>query len=989
MDVYRLKNGWMSRAEHGASIAMVAFLVALLAVMVDWSSVGKGGGSLTSNQSARARSSMVSMLYAKMGAQKPTYAEARSAMAAAGRTTALLETSLSEDYFVFSVKSAGDVAYLTSRHVVDLACWDGAGTELGSVGEFGAKGSLRKLAQGHAVNLGAGAASKGLVCAQRSTGPAKISVRALSVDEARDLAAEFDQKKGGLIFGMSILAAFMALAALVNKDERYLSLGFWLFLGLRLAQISQGTDTSLYGLALSAEWMPRLRMVTIAMYAWFCFLNLRNLVIKDEERLTPSQAYFFWHGATLASLSVLAGCSLFLTFGSFLPLMWGTALNFAAYIVWRLARLILAGEKSESAAWCLLGLSVPMMSWVSEIMSASLGGSEVMGWLNNENGALLSSLMVAMAFAQQIKEERKERERAEKELKVAYDSSPMGLFEARPDGGVERSNPALSAMLGEAEPKGWSMSGHIKPEDWRALVLKARSSPVPVDAGVEAVSSNGEPRWFDAKVQMNAAGGVEGALLDATERVLHKRRLEFLADHDPLTECLNLRGLEKLLDQVDKSWGQGSLVAYVDLDRFKLINDVYGHEAGDRVLKEVKERVLGAIGPEAHLGRVGGDEFLLLFKSIGLDQAQERCEAALRAVMDKPFEHHGKSFRLSASAGLVESSAVGAHSARALIGAADSACRMAKLKGREQLVVYGRDSKFFERRLESFQIAKILEAPGAPAGLYLLGQPIMSMASPFGSLNFEVLMRMRMPDGREVGAMPLIETAEAHGHIGKIDYWMLETVLDWIEEHKGRLELTRFVCVNFSGGSINDEVFLDKVFDLFERKREAASYLCVEITESVALRDLENTRVFVQRSRAMGVRVALDDFGAGYSSFGYLKELPADALKMDGALVRDAVGNPASRSILVAMAGLTTALGMRSVGEWAEDCEIVKMLSMAGFDYAQGYAIAKPMPLSELIQAKSCADLIRDPETAAFARALQDGSAQDLVSMDMDRRLWH
>ena len=982
-----LKKKCLRPAAHWVAAAMVPLLLALFALAAEWSSVG-AGEALISNQASAAKAARMELEFSQGGGERPTYGQAAALLAAGAKRGPLIDTSLSEDYFVFAAPGPlAGLAYLASRHVVDLVCWGSDGALLGSAGRSGLTGAVGAFGQGYSVDMGGAAASKGFVCAQKSTGPAKISARAMGYDEARVFASEFNQSKGGLVFGMTILAAFMALASLVNKDARYLALGFWLFLGLRVAQISQGTDANLYGLPLEAEWMPRLRMATIATYAWFCCVILNNLVEKDEARLMPGRLYRAWRAATTGSLCVLALGSLGLTFGVFLPLMWGIALNLVAYIVWRLVRLILSRKaRSEAAAWCLLGLAVPMMSWVSEIMSASWGHSAYMGWLNNENGVLLSSLMVAMAFAQQIKEERKAKEQARAELKAAYDSSPMGLFEASAQGVVERSNPALLGMLGETADKGWSMLEHVKEADWLALVERARASAKPVDAGVEAVSCDGEARWFDAKAQVNADGRVGGALVDATERVAQKKRMEFLADHDPLTECLNLRGLEKILDQVDQNWGGGALVAYIDLDRFKLINDVYGHEAGDRVLREVKTRMLVAIGEDAHLGRVGGDEFLVLFKSMGVGQAQERCEAALAAIAEKPFEHQGKSFRLSASAGLVEASAVGAESSRALIGAADSACRMAKLKGGEQLVVYGRDSMFFERRVESFQIAKILEAPGAPQGLYLLAQPIMSMAAPFGSLNFEILMRMRMPDGREVGAMPLIETAEAHGHIGKVDFWMLETVLGWIEEHKARLVRTRFICVNFSGGSLNDEMFLDKVFELFEAKREAASYLCVEITESVALRDLENTRMFVKRARGMGVRVALDDFGAGYSSFGYLKELPADALKVDGALVRDAMTNPATRSILVAMTGLTTALGMRSVGEWAEDCEMVRMLSMTGFDYAQGYAIAKPMPLSELIEAQSCADLIKDPETLIFARMLQKGEGH-MLSMDLDRRL--
>jgi diguanylate cyclase (GGDEF)-like protein len=934
----------------------------------------------------------VKLAFAKIGqegASAPTFEQALGALRGA-KTSWEGSTNLSESYFAFEgVASQAGTLFLTSRHVVELDCWskdvkDALGPRRGSAGYGGETGALRPFAQGFAMEVGRG---EGFVCVQKSTGPAKIAAVSMTPTQAQVFQGAFEWRRGALLAGVGTLVLFMGLAGVVNKDWRYAVFGLWLVMGLRVAQISQGTDTSLLGFGLALEWMPGIRMVSIAAYVALQLMLFKTLLGKDEAKLGSKMQQ--WTAATGAGSMALMLAALALPFRWYLPVMWLAVVNAIVNMASRLVILISRKEtRSETAIWCALGLAVPMLSWASEVVSAALGLSNAVRWLNNENAALLSSLMVAMAFAQQLKDERREKVKAQEELRKAYSTSPMGLFEADEAGFVVQANPAMREMLGEKDAAGWSMEQKLRARAWKDLAERALRCGGPVDATLEAVDARQGQRWFDVRAQASAAGTIEGSMQDATERVLQKARLEFLASHDPLTECLNLRGLEHLLDEVDKEGRTEALVGYFDLDRFKLINDVYGHEAGDTVLREVKRRMQTALGPGASLGRVGGDEFLVLFDGVDMDNAQRRCEQVLLDLSKEPFAHEGKSFKLSVSCGLVQASAIGAANARALIGAADSACRMAKSQGRAQLVAYGRGSMFFERRMESFEIAKMFEGDGVPEGLYLLGQPIMSLSSPFDSLNFEVLLRMRFPDGRMVGAGPLIETAEAHGHIAKLDLWVLTSVLDWIGAHRRELAHTRFICVNLSGGSLNDETFLDKAFALLEQRKAEAAYLCVEITESVALRDLDNIRLFVERARSLGARVALDDFGAGYSSFGYLKDLPADALKIDGALARDAMDNPASQSILVALSGLATALGMRSIGEWAENCEMVKMLALSSFDYAQGYAVAKPMPLDELIQAKSCGDLIEDPDTALYARLLQSGGGMEF-SFEQETRYLH
>jgi EAL domain-containing protein (putative c-di-GMP-specific phosphodiesterase class I) len=208
--------------------------------------------------------------------------------------------------------------------------------------------------------------------------------------------------------------------------------------------------------------------------------------------------------------------------------------------------------------------------------------------------------------------------------------------------------------------------------------------------------------------------------------------------------------------------------------------------------------------------------------------------------------------------------------------------------------------------------------------------------------------------------------AEESGNIAAIDKWVITTLLEWVEKHQASLRNTRFICVNLSGGSLNDEQFMEDVFALFARFRHIVPYLCLEITESVALHDLGNTQRFITRVHEMGGKIALDDFGAGYTSFKYLKDLSADALKIDGEFIRTMCAHPADIAIVEAIVALARNLGMRSVAEWVEDVDTLRALKEIGVDYVQGYLIAKPQESSAILAATSAASFVKDLEVVQF-----------------------
>jgi EAL domain-containing protein (putative c-di-GMP-specific phosphodiesterase class I) len=264
--------------------------------------------------------------------------------------------------------------------------------------------------------------------------------------------------------------------------------------------------------------------------------------------------------------------------------------------------------------------------------------------------------------------------------------------------------------------------------------------------------------------------------------------------------------------------------------------------------------------------------------------------------------------------------------------------------------------------------------------LHLEMQPIMSLSAPHQSLNFEVLLRMRDPLGHTVRTDLLIQAAENCGRMSMIDRWVLTTTIQWLETHFSQMKHTRFVCVNLSGASLNDEAFLHDVYALFESKPDLVRYLCIEITESVALHDLANTRRFVDRIRGYGAKVALDDFGAGYTSFSYLKEFAADLLKIDGSFIVNMNQHPANIAIVEAIVSLAKNLGMKVVAEWAEDLATLKTLSDIGVDYVQGFIVARPQHPDQLRQARSSASFVNDAKVSEFLTHLDKLNTRGLAS---------
>jgi len=861
------------------------------------------------------------------------------------------DTRLSESPFWFSIavqpaRGAIEVE-LPSRHAVEAACWD-AGTlaPLGRASRAGAAGAMRAAKAGFALALGERATSTTVLCRATYSGPARISALQWAGDELRHSSDRFHRNAGLLDGGVLLLAAFVLVAAAINRDATYLVFAAWLVASLRLAAISAGWDMQWFERSVPPAWLAPLRQFTIAAYILLTYALFSRLFREPLQRIGPAWAL---QAARLCCLALLAAAAV-LPFARFLPFMWVTAAIGIAVLAFLLGR-ILAVTRSRVAMWYSASLGVVLGTGLYEVAAAALGVKELIGAVNSVTAALASSLLAALAIAEQMRQERAARLRAEAELLSTYQGLPVGLFTLDREGAFLRVNPAAARMLA-TDPAAAALR-------WTDF-FPARAWHEAAEFEVQR-----DDKWFHVKAAPTE-GKVEGSLQDTTERYRATERLHFLAENDALTAVLNRRGIDKrLAAELARLPRERSLaLAYLDLDRFKLINDLFGHRSGDEVLQQVCRRVEELLAEGHALGRIGGDEFVLLFPGTPIRSAAALCRGILEALDSLPYQSADKAFRVKASIGLVE--VAGGTPAGDAISMADQACRAAKAARGESLMVYERGAPAFKEREQELRLAKHLGAGVAPEGLYLVMQPILSLRAPHDSLDFEVLVRMREADGSVLSGGRIMAAAENNGYAAVIDRWVLGTTLAWLERHRESLGATRFACMNLSGASLNDERFVREAFALLAAQPRAADRLCIEITESVALHDLANTRRFIDRVRASGAKVALDDFGAGYTSFSYLKELPADALKIDGSFVRGVQAHPANLAIVEAIAELSRNLGMQSIAEWAEECATVEALRDAGIDYAQGYVIARPQAPERILAAGSAAAFIEDPALRTF-----------------------
>jgi diguanylate cyclase (GGDEF)-like protein/PAS domain S-box-containing protein len=534
------------------------------------------------------------------------------------------------------------------------------------------------------------------------------------------------------------------------------------------------------------------------------------------------------------------------------------------------------------------------------------------------------------------------------------------------DGHLVYLNPAAEKLLGvgKAQAMGRRLEeivGLVDSNDRKLLADPVREAVggddgTPHNLSRRAVllgKSSGEERAIElaASPLRDERGELVGAVVlmhDVTElRGLH-RQMSYQATHDALTGLVNRREFERRVDEAAGVARRGEathMLCFLDLDRFKIVNDTSGHLAGDSMLREVAKLLREAVRDSDTVARMGGDEFGMLLVGCPLDKARQIADDVCRSIATYRFVWHDRVFNVGVSIGLIE---IGreAGSVEQLLAAADSACYVAKKEGAGRVSVYSARDEAMARSSGEIEWLHKLQSALKEERFALYYQPIVSAyGADTDGPSMEVLLRMLDETGAEIAPGEFVAAAERYRLMASVDRWVVQTTFTALSRNAFQLAADRSVAINISGQTLGDPQFLEFVVEMLDRTGIAPDQVCFEITESAVIGNMEMARRFVGVLHGMGCKFTIDDFGSGVASFSSLKNLPLDYLKLDGSFMRNISKDSVSQTMVTAMIKLARTLNFKIIAEQVEDSAALDAARKMGVDFVQGFVIARPARL--------------------------------------------
>lgn len=606
-------------------------------------------------------------------------------------------------------------------------------------------------------------------------------------------------------------------------------------------------------------------------------------------------------------------------------------------------------------------LSRELIVGATAFRGAMVEAGHMLTWLLSLAGIGFFFLLGSFAALLMLRLTRAIR-RSEQKFRATFEQAAVGIAQGDQQGRFLEANQALCDILGYSreELRQMRYPSLIHPEDkWVGRAERQAAAAGELDSYTieqRMIRADGETIWVKVTVSGfsdqadRSAMGYIAIVEDVSESRRLSEELSHQATHDDLTGLLNRRALERQLgDYLRRAHSENSVHAlcFIDLDQFKIVNDTRGHVVGDELLRQVANHLGEHLRKGDLLARLGGDEFGLILDRCDPQSAVMVAEKLRRALDDATFIWQGYSFSAACSIGVVPITSK-ADDTTELLQAADAACQIAKEQGRNRVhLAEGNDAELSERREQMEWVGRIRAALEEDR-LYLDAQAIASLTDP-DRVRYEVLVRMLDENGQTVPPGAFLPASERFGLAHLIDRWVLEHVCRQLQEHPGHLAELEACHVNISGRSFDHEDFMDFVVGLLGRYSVPPEKLCFEITETAAIRHLSDVQAFMERLKGLGCTFALDDFGAGLSSFGYLRDMPVDLLKIDGSFVRKIATDETDRAMVRAINDIGQTLGKTIVAEFVEDDDAFNVLREMGVHYGQGFGIHRPSSFLALI----------------------------------------
>lgn len=556
-------------------------------------------------------------------------------------------------------------------------------------------------------------------------------------------------------------------------------------------------------------------------------------------------------------------------------------------------------------------------------------------------------------------------QRAEQDYRSIFEQSAIGIIQIDITGRIVNANQATYDILGY-RPNELLQCPYrelVHPEDWDI----AREERRAINRGdIDSYSTehrlirkDNELLWARLTVSRvwdasSASAYFTTVLEDISESHRLSTELSYMATHDSLTGLINRRAFEhQLASHLGRVRNEGSqhALCFLDLDQFKVANDTSGHDAGDHLLRQVSDIIAKNLREADILARLGGDEFGIILENCDLDTARHVAEKIRAALDHLVFTWQGTNHTISCSIGVVPISAESS-GINALMKAADIACYSAKDSGRNRVCVMSMDDEHLASQRGQMEWLNRIQTALQENLFFLDCQIIAPTAEPRRALRYEVLIRLRSPGGSAVPPSAFLPPAERYGMASKIDRWVINDVLSKLSrapEHMANLEACH---INLSGRSFDQADFTDFVVEQFTHYGVPPTKICFEITETAAVHNLLEVQAFMQRLSDMGCSFALDDFGSGLSSFGYLRRLPVTYLKIDGMFVRDIATSKTDLAMVRAIHDIGRTMNMTTVAEYVESEKAMSLLTEIGVDLLQGFWVHRPCSFDDILARK-------------------------------------
>lgn len=584
---------------------------------------------------------------------------------------------------------------------------------------------------------------------------------------------------------------------------------------------------------------------------------------------------------------------------------------------------------------------------------------QVQAFLLNKPEKIEDALIAA--FVRDISD-RKKAENELKKLSRAVESSSSGVIITDHQGNIEYINPKFTENTGYEKEDVIGKNPRIlqsgeNPDSLYNELWQTITSGKEWKGEFHNLKKDGTYYW--ARSSISAVKDIDGGEIthficiqdDVTHEYELSEKLSYQASHDVLTGLINRhefeRRTERLLATLKHETGVHAL-CFMDLDQFKVVNDTCGHSAGDELLRQLSTLLQNTVRHRDTLARLGGDEFGILMEHCSLDDAHRVATSILQAVQEFHFSWDDYSFKLGVSIGLVPIAETSPNLTE-LLKQADAACYVAKDNGRNRIHVHDlEDTEIALRHGEMQWVTRINKALEENR-FCLYAQEIMALSGN-SAKHYEFLIRMIDEQGKTIPPGAFLPSAERYNLITKLDYWVVEEVFELLENNAEFLKQVDFCSINLSGQSLTDMSFQNHVVEKFTHTSIPPGKICFEITETAAITNLSTATLFIAKMKMLGCQFALDDFGSGLSSFGYLKNLTVDFLKIDGMFVKNIADDPIDRAMVKSINEIGQVMGMKTIAEFVENDDIQDILSDIGVNFAQGYGVGKPIPSQDILR---------------------------------------